>query len=82
MAGTDQRPPRVVKHPAEKPAKHVHHGRTPAAWAGSAIAMLAFLIGGIAVVIQNWPLFWVSVAILVASLIVTKVLQSMGHGAH
>ena len=44
--------------------------------------MVAFLVGGIAVVIQNWPLFWVSVGILVVSVIATKVLQSMGHGAH
>jgi hypothetical protein len=82
MAGTDQQPPRVVKHPADKPVKHVHHGRTPAAWAGTSIAMAAILIGGIAVVIQNWPLFWVSAGILVVSVIAAKVLQSMGHGAH
>ena len=44
--------------------------------------MMAFLVGGIAVVIQNWPLFWVSVGLLVVGLIVTKVLQFMGHGAH
>jgi hypothetical protein len=81
MAGTDQQPPRVVKHPAGRPAKHVHHGRTPAAWAGTSIAMLAFVVGGIAVVIQNWPLFWASAAVLVVSLIVTKVLQAAGHGA-
>ena len=82
MAGTDQQPPRVVQHPAGRPEKHVHHGRTPAAWAGTSIAMIAFLVGGIAVVIQNWPLFWVCAGLVVVSLIVTKVLQSMGHGAH
>jgi hypothetical protein len=81
MAGTDQRPPRVVKHPESKPKKHVHHGRTPAAWAGSIVAMLAFVIGGIAVVIQNWPLFWASAGLLVVAVIVTMVLQRMGHGA-
>ena len=44
--------------------------------------MVAILLGGIAVVIQNWPLFWISVGILVVSVIAAKVLQSMGHGAH
>ena len=59
MASTGQ-PATVVHH--DKPVKHVHHGRTLAAWTGTSIAMVAFILGGIAVVIQNWPLFWVSVA--------------------
>ena len=61
--------------------KHVHHGRTAAAWAGSMLAMLAFILGGIAVVMQNWVLFGVAVVILVVALVVTKVLQVRGHGA-
>ncbi len=51
MASTGQQPAKVVHH--DKPAKHVHHGRTLAAWVGSIIAMVAFIIGGIAVVNQN-----------------------------
>lgn len=78
MASTGQ-PAAVVHH--DKPVKHVHHGRTLAAWTGTSIAMVAFILGGIAVVIQNWPLFWVSVALLVVAVIATKVLQVMGHGA-
>jgi len=61
--------------------KHVHHGRTVAAWTGASIALLAFIVGGIAVVAQIWPLFWVSVALIVVSLIATVVLQRMGYGA-
>ena len=65
-----------------KPHKHVHHGRTLAAWTGSIIAMAAFVLGGIAMVIgPNWVLFWVSVAMLAVGLIAAKVLQVMGHGA-
>ena len=79
MASTGQQPAEVVRH--DNPAKHVHHGRTVAAWTGSTIAMVAFIIGGIAVVLQNWPLFWASAGLLVVALIVTKVLQIMGHGA-
>ena len=44
--------------------------------------MIAIIIGGIALIVQVWPLFWIGVALLVASLIVTKVLQVMGHGAN
>jgi hypothetical protein len=79
MASTGQQPARVVHH--QQSVKHVHHGRTLAAWVGSALAMVAFIVGGIAVVVQNWPLFWASAGLLVIALIVTKVLQMMGHGA-
>ena len=80
MASTGQAPAKVVHH--DKPVKHVHHGRTLAAWTGTTIAMVAFILGGIAVVLQNWPLFWASAAVLAVAVIATKVLQVMGHGAH
>jgi len=69
-------------HPRSKRGKHVHHGRTTAAWTGATIGLIAFIVGGIAVVIQNWPLFWASVALAAVALIVTVVLQRMGYGAH
>lgn len=62
-------------------AKEVHHGRTLAAWVGSMVAMVAFIIGGIAVVLQVWPLFWAAAVLLVAGLIATRILQVTGHGA-
>lgn len=61
--------------------KHVHHGRTPAAWAGVGVAMVGFLLGGYAVLAQNWTLFWIAAAICVVALIVAGVLQKMGYGA-
>jgi uncharacterized protein DUF6704 len=79
MSSTGQSPDTVVQH--DKPSKHVHHGRTLAAWTGTTIAMVAFILGGIAVVVQNWPLFWISAGLLVLGLIATKVLQVMGYGA-
>ena len=79
MASTGQQPASVAHH--DRPAKHVHHGRTLAAWIGTTVAMLAFILGGIAVVMQNWTLFWVAAGILVLSIIATKVLQLMGYGA-
>ena len=67
----------------DQPQKHVHHGRTVAAWTGSTLAMVAFILGGIAMVMgPNWVLFWIAVAILVLSPLVTKVLQAMGYGAN
>jgi hypothetical protein len=60
----------------------VHHGRTVAAWTGSVIGLVAFIVGAIAVVLQYWPMFWGAVGLAVVALIVTVVLQRMGYGAH
>ena len=79
MASTGQQPATVVHH--DSPVKHVHHGRTLAAWTGSAIALLAVIVGGIAVVVQYWPMFWFAVALAAVALIATVVLQRMGYGA-
>jgi cytosine/uracil/thiamine/allantoin permease len=86
MAGTAQQPAQHsdAVHPKNRRGKHVHHGRTLAAWVGSVIALVAFILGAIALVIpgRNWPLFWVAVGVAVVAIIVTVVLQRMGYGAH
>ena len=46
------------------------------------LAMVAFILGGIAVMMQNWILFAIAVVILVVALVATKVLQVLGRGAH
>jgi hypothetical protein len=43
---------------------------------------VAFILGAIAVVVQNWTMFWVAVGLAVVALIATVVLQRMGYGAH
>ena len=79
MAGQSQ----TAHYHVNKAGKHVHHGRTPAAWAGTMVALAAILLGAIALVAgPQWVLFWISVALLVLSLVVTKVLQVMGFGAN
>jgi hypothetical protein len=82
-AGTEQqsRQQSDLTYVVNRRGKHVHHGRTLAAWTGSAIGLVAFIVGGIAVVKQYWPMFWVSVALAAIALIVTVVLQRMGYGA-
>ena len=62
--------------------KHVHHGRTPAAWVGVTIALVAFFLGWFALVLGPiWSLFWVSVALLAIAVIAARVLQVLGYGA-
>jgi fatty acid desaturase len=84
MAGTSQQSAQHsdVVHPKNRRGKHVHHGRTLAAWIGSVIGLVAFIVGGIAVVLKYWPMFWGAVGLAVVALIVTVVLQRMGYGAH
>lgn len=40
------------------------HGSTPLAWTVVAIITFAFIIGTLAVVLGNWPMFWVGVGIV------------------
>lgn len=68
------------------PAREVHHGRTPAAWTGTLIAMVGFLVGGLGFVGigtdgPNWLMFWIGAAIVAISLIVTLIMQKLGLGA-
>lgn len=80
MAGTQQHSD--LTYVVNRRGQHVHHGRTLAAWTGSTIALVAFILGAIAVVLKEWPMFWVSVGLAVVALIVTVVLQRMGYGAN
>lgn len=62
-------------------AREYHHGRTPAAWTGSILAGIAFVLAAIAFLIgPNWTLLWVSAVLLVLSLVAGGVLRRMGYG--
>jgi hypothetical protein len=89
MANTPQSSTSVsqgaIKENNSRPTgKHVHHGRTLAAWVGVTIAMVAFILGGIAMVMSpiNWTLFWIAAGLLVVALVAARVLQLTGHGAN
>lgn len=58
-----------------------HHGRTPAAWAGTIIAAVAFTLGALAFLLgPNWSLIWIAAVLLILSLVVTGVLRRLGFG--
>ena len=57
------------------------HGNTPAAWTAVIIMIIGFTVGAIAVILLNWPLFWIGgVGVVVLGAIVGKVMQMMGMG--
>lgn len=57
-----------------------HHGNTPAAWTAVTVAMVGFVVGGIALMLSpvSMTLFWIGVAIGLASLVVFAVMAKMG----
>ena len=62
-------------------SEHDNHGQSPAAWTAVIIILIAFLIGTVAVVIGNWPLFWVGgVALAIIGAVAGKVMSMAGMG--
>ena len=57
-----------------------NHGNTPAAWTAVAVAMLGFVVGGVALMLDpvSMTIFWVGVALGVGSLLVFAVMAKMG----
>ena len=76
MAGTAQHS--HVTGPTNRRGKHVHHGRTLAAWVGSVIGLVAFVVGGIAVVFNKLGVLRASVGFGVVARIVKVVLHRNG----
>lgn len=62
-------------------AQHDDHGSTPAAWTAVTIITVAFLVGGIGVLVAQPWLFWAGVVLVVVGIVVGKVMQMMGMGA-
>lgn len=58
-----------------------HHGRTPAAWTGVTIALLAFVIGGVGLLIESMPLFYVGLALGLVAAVAGGVMSKMGMGS-
>jgi hypothetical protein len=77
----DHAPVEQLDSQEEYPRMTAHHGNTPAAWTTVFIILVGFMVGGIALVVGNWPMFWVGVALAPIGAIVGKVMQKMGLGA-
>ena len=58
-----------------------HHGSTPAAWTGMSIGLLAFVVGGIGLLIESMPVFYVGLALGVLAVVASGVMARMGMGA-
>jgi hypothetical protein len=58
-----------------------NHGNTPAAWTAVAVVLLGFVVGGIGLMIESWPVFWVGVALAPIGVIIGAAMSKMGYGA-
>ena len=71
--------PRLLVDPGQSPkiaTEDDSHGSTPAAWTAVIIITIAFTIGTASIIVGNWVLFWVSVALVAIGAIAGRVLHS------
>lgn len=61
-------------------ASRADHGHTTAAWTTVLIILAGIFLGAVAVVLLNWPLFYISLGVIVLGGVVGKVLQMAGLG--
>lgn len=57
-----------------------NHGNTPAAWTAVGVAMLGFVVGGVALMLSpiSMVLFWIGVALAVGSFPLFLLLAKLG----
>ena len=58
-----------------------HHGNTPAAWTAVVVALAAFIVGGIGLMVGSMTVFWVGVALAPVAIVVLVVMDKMGLNA-
>jgi len=61
-------------------AAPTNHGKTLAAWVTTYGVVISFTLAGLGVLFAMVWLFWVGMALVVATLIAGKALQAAGHG--
>ncbi len=59
-----------------------NHGSTPAAWTAVFIALVGFVVGGVALMLDpvSMPIFWVGCALVPIAGVVFVVMDKMGMG--
>jgi len=58
-----------------------HHGNTPAAWTAVIVALAAFIVGGIGLMVGSMLVFWIGVALAPIAIVVLLVMSAMGLNA-
>lgn len=58
-----------------------NHGNTPAAWTAVTVALAAFVVGGIGLMMGSMTVFWVGVALAPLAIVIGVIMAKMGYGA-
>ena len=53
------------------------HGASWGSWIACLIIIVGFVLGGVALIIWNWPMFWVGVGVIVVGAIVARAANIM-----
>lgn len=57
-----------------------NHGNTPAAWTAVTLVLVAFIVSGTGMMMENWPIIWVGAALVPVGLLAGVILSKMGYG--
>ena len=73
--------PAVAGRRSDKPVRHYHHGRSPAAWTGVLLACLGFVLASIGSVLgPNWIVVAIGAGLVLLGLIAGGILKAAGYG--
>ena len=53
------------------------HGASVKSWVACLIILAGFVIGGVALIYWNWPVFWTGVGVVVVGVVVAKAVNIM-----
>ena len=63
------------------------HGASVGSWLACLVIIAGFVVGGVALVIWNWPVFWIGVGVIVVGCVIARAANIMddvseygGHG--
>ena len=53
------------------------HGAKMGSWLACLVIILGFAVGGVAMIIWNWPMFWAGVGIVVLGCVIARAVHIM-----
>lgn len=59
-----------------------NHGNTPAAWAAVVVGLVAFVVGGVGLMVGSMTVFWIGIVLLPVALVLGAAMSKLGFGSH
>jgi fatty acid desaturase len=53
------------------------HGASVKSWIACLVIVVGFVLGGVAMIIWNWPMFWIGVAVVVVGCVFARAVHIM-----